>query len=126
MAAGPKSDLVVFQKQTFATNAFGQNIGTWGTGFDAWAEVQRQSQQNCRFIIWYRLDLTPAEIANMPKTHRIVFEGKLFNITNALADRKRKELTIDSDFSALVEATDLLSTAREYVDSIAVVRPPES
>lgn len=125
MAAGPKSDLIVFQLKTITTNAYGQHIGTWGAGFTAWAEVRRGSTQSCTFVIWYRGDLTPTQIANMPATHRILFEGQIFLITNALPDRKRSEIVIDSDFSALVESTDLLSTEREYVEGLAVVRPPE-
>lgn len=125
MAAGPKSDLVVFEVKTITVNAEGQSIGVWATAFEAWAEVQRQSTQSCRFVIWYRGSLTPEQIANMPATHRLIFEGKLYNITNALPDRKRSEITIDSDFSALVEATHLLSTVKEYVNGLPVVRPPE-
>lgn len=90
---------------------------TWGDGFTAWGEVQRISETSARFYIRYRSDITPS-------SHRIVHFGAIWLIASAVPDHKRTMLTIDSDFSSLVEVTHLESTEREFLDAVPIVRPP--
>jgi hypothetical protein len=122
MRAGNLSALVVFEARTI-TVTDGQSAITWVTDFSEWAEAQRDSEQNCRFLIRYRRTSTDAEIS--AATHRILWDGCIWTITDSVHDRKRSMLTILSDFSALVEVTHLQSTEREYIDGIPIVRPPE-
>lgn len=121
--AGRLTDLLVFQLKTITVNGQGQSSPAWGVGFNEWGEAQRQSEQNCRFIIRHRLTTTGERIS--AENSRIVYDDSIWTITNSVPDRQRTMLIIDSDFSALLEATHMLSTEREYVEGIPIVRPPE-
>jgi len=113
---GRLSDRLVFEKRTLTLNAAGQTTITWTTGFTVWGEAQRQSEQNCRFIIRYKSGIGP-------DTYRILFFNAIWTITSAVPDHKKTMLTIESDFSALIEATHMLSTKKEFIDGLPTVRP---
>lgn len=117
MMAGRLSDLLVFEART-VTVVNEQNVISWTTGFTIKGEAQRSSETLARFIIRYRPGIGP-------DTHRIIWDGAIFNITSAVHNRKRTMLTIDCDFSMMVEVTHLQSTEREYIDGLPVVRPTE-
>lgn len=123
LAAGRLKDLLVFEYKTITLNANGQQVPSWGTGFDEWGEAQRQSEQNCRFIIRYRETASGDRIT--AANSRIIYDGSIWTITNSVPDHKRSMLIIDSDFSQLVEVTHMQSTEREYIDGVPLIRPPE-
>lgn len=123
MRAGLLRDIVVFQVKTLTTNAHGQQVVSWGGDFEAWAQVQRQSEQACRFIVRYFRTTTNAEVS--ASTHRLLWDGCIWSITNSVHDERRTMLTIDSDASALIETTHMQSVTTEYIDGLPVVRPPE-
>lgn len=116
--AGRLTDRLVFELRILTLNAVGQYVESWGPGFTEWGEAQRQSEQNCRFIIRWRDGITPA-------TYRILYFDSIWTINNAVPDRKRTILIIDSDFSQLIEVTHMRSTDREYIEGLPIVRPPE-
>jgi hypothetical protein len=121
MKGGLLSDLVTFEKPV-VTEPGGYRTVTWTEDFRDWAEVQWSSELVCRFIVRYRADIYGQD-DRTPASHRIIWNGKIWSITNAVADRKRTQLTIDSDGSRLVETTDLESESTEYVDGVPVLRP---
>ncbi len=121
MNAGRRQDLIQFEKKILTANAGGQFVTTWSTteaqgSFEEWAEAIRHSETSARFTIPFRDGITPA-------SHRILWDGAIWTITNAVHDAKRVDLAIDSDFSALIPATTLASTNKEYVDGLPVLRP---
>ena len=116
MRAGALSDRITFQRRTVATDSQDRMTITWADEFSVWADVQRVSETRCRFFVRYRSGITPED-------YRIISDGKIWTITDSVRNRKRTMLTIDSDKSALVEATHLQSTEREYVQTTADVRP---
>lgn len=101
MNPGKLSDLIVFESVTTVTDSFGSEVETWAQAFQAYAEYQpigsrefpvlqkRQSETTARFVIWYRDDIDPA-------LHRILFEGKHWNISEPLHDRERITTTIEA------------------------------
>lgn len=114
--AGNLSDLVTFEARSLTQNAAGQMVATWGTGFSAWCEVTRHSEINARFATHYRPGVTPV-------SHRMIWDGAIWNIHSVVHDRKRSMLTIESDFSEMLEVTHLQSTNREFIDGLQVLRP---
>lgn len=119
MQSGHLSDKIVFEAKVFTTNAAGQDVVSWVAGFEAWSEVERNSETNGRFIIRYRSDVTPA-------SHRIIWDGAIWDITSAVHDRKRTQLTIDCDFSMMQEATHLHSHEREFIEGLPLLRPRDT
>lgn len=126
MQAGRLSDRVIFQKPV-VTNPGGYRTVTWEDDFVVPAEVQIQAETLARFVIRYRTtgDENGNEVQISAKTHRIVWEGKIFHITSAPHDRKRTQLTIDADFSMMVDSTDLQSEHEEFITGLPVIRPRE-
>lgn len=121
LAAGRLTDLLRFELKTITTNANGQKVSTWGVGFDEWGEAQRQSEQNCRFVIRYR-DISPR---TWPDSYRILMFGAIWTIASAVPDIRRTMLIIDCDFSAKLEVTHMASVTREYIDGLPIVATPE-
>lgn len=119
--AGRLRDLIQFQERSVTTNPHEQEVISWADAFQEFSEVQRQSEQVCRFTIRYR-DVSPKK---WPADYRILFFDSIWTITSAVPDIPRTMLIIDSDFSSLVEATHLQSTEREHIDGVPLVRPPE-
>ncbi len=116
MKAGRMSERILFQVRT-VTIVNEQAVITFPPEANyKWADVERTTEQNARFTVRYRSDVTPT-------SHRIVWEGCVWNITNAVHDRKKTMTVIESDFSALVEVTHLQSTETEYIDGIPVLHP---
>lgn len=122
--AGRLNDLIVFHLKTFTVNANGQSVGTWASSFSEWAEVQRNSETSCRFIIRHRLTATSERIS--AENSRIVHDGSIWSVINSVPDLKRTMLIIDADFSAKIEVTHLTSTEREFIDGLPVIATPES
>lgn len=118
MQAGRLSDLVQFQKRVITELANGGKSMTWADDFKEFVEANRTSETNCLFTMRYRSDITPA-------SHRLIFDGTIWEITSATHDLRRSMLTIDSDFSMLVEVTTLQSTEREFIEGLPLIRPTE-
>ena len=118
MRAGRLSDRLLFQKKVL-TLVGGQYVESWpdDLSFTLYGEAQRQSETNCSFIIRYRPNIRP-------DTHRILFFGAIWNISDVIPDRKHTQLTITSDFSSMIEVTHLQSTTREFIDGLPLVEPP--
>ena len=117
MRAGRLSDLVTFEARILTLNAAGQYEESWqAEARKIPADPEQFSETTCRFTIRYRRDVSP-------KSHRIIWNGKIWTITNAVHDRKRIDLIIDCDFSDHVEVTHLQSTQREYISTLPVIRP---
>lgn len=114
--AGRLQHKVLFQRRVLTPVGDQQDIG-WEDAFTANAEATRRSEQNAQFIIRYRAGIGP-------DTHRAIYWGAIWTITDAVSDHRNTFLTIDSDFSALIEATHLQSTEREFISGLPVVRPP--
>lgn len=115
--AGDRNELLTFQLQTFTENDEGQVTGTWRNSFEEWADAERTSETNARFLIDYRDGLSP-------KTHRIIFDGAYWEIRNVVHDRNRRSTLIESDFSMMVEVTNLDSDAeREFIVGLPVIHP---
>jgi hypothetical protein len=121
MNAGKLRDWLVFERRvvTDLNNGGGSRIN-WvnDIDFSTWGSAERTTEQNARFIRRYREGIGPS-------TYRIIWGGAIWLITSAVHDDRRTMLTIDSDFSALVEVTTILSTEREYIEGIPTVRPSE-
>ena len=100
------------------TNNQGQIAETWIEGFRDFVEARRISETSAQFIMRYRSNITPA-------SHRILHWGARWALTNVVPDRNYTMLTIDSDFSSLIEVTHLQSTEREFIDASPALRPPE-
>ncbi len=90
---------------------------TWTNPFSRPGVAERISEQNARFTLRYRADIRP-------DTHRILFFGAIWSITNVLPDPRKTQIIIDCDFSAKVEVPHLQSTTREYIDGKPIVAPP--
>lgn len=114
MRAGDFDAYIQVQPKVYRTNDQDQVAESWGASFSLWADAQRSSEQNARFVIWHRDDIRPG-------THRILYFGCYWTITNAIPDKRNVVLIIDSDFSAKHEITDLQSTEREYIDGLPIV-----
>lgn len=121
MNAGRLRDLVTFQRRVLTTNALDQEVESWADDFQEWAEAQRVSETVCRFIIRYRTHTDGTQIS--AKTHKIIFDGAVWHITSAVHDGKRTQLTIDCDFSMMLEATHLQSTEREFIEGLPLLQP---
>lgn len=115
MKAGRLREVVQFQVHT-VTGTGALRTVTWPDAFTARCEVRRDSELACRFITRYRSGITPA-------SHRIVWEGYTWRITNIVHNLKKRLLTIDADATPLVVSTDLDSDTSEYVDAVPIERP---
>lgn len=113
--AGTLSDSILFQSRLISGEG-AQRMITWPDAFTVWAEPQRNSETTCRFIIRYRSGIAP-------DTHRIIWDGCIWNITSAIHDLRRTTLTIDCDFSEAVNTTDLDSEHQEFISTFPVLRP---
>jgi head-tail adaptor len=118
MNAGRLSDRITIQRRILTIQPNGQTAETWGDDTRWSAEVERLSEQTCRFTVRYRPDLTPA-------THRIICFGAIWTITDAVSDRRKSETVITSDFDQLLEATHMLTTEKEFIPGLPLVRPPD-
>jgi hypothetical protein len=122
MRAGELSDLLLFQKKI--TTYVGESFAfTWTSdenegAFKDWCNAERRSETAARFIMRYREGIAP-------DTYRIIFDSAIWNITSAVHNRKRSEITVDCDFSEAIEVTHMLSEVREYIDGLPVIRPRE-
>jgi head-tail adaptor len=112
--AGLLSDLIQLQAKVRTANADGQQAITWGARIDVWAEAIRNSETSIRFTIHYLDGITS-------DSHRVIFEGSYWTITNAINDQRRTMTIIDCDFSEKLEVTHLQSTTREFIDGLSDV-----
>lgn len=115
MKAGRLREVVQFQRPVVTGSGATRTV-TWTDDFTTRAEVRRETELIARFTIRYRSGITPA-------SHRIVWEAKLWYITTAVHDLKKRFITIDADATPLVESTDLTDTTTEYIDAVPIVRP---
>jgi hypothetical protein len=123
MRGGTLSEWLVFEQRISESNPAGGTIESWVPDFEDWGEVQRLSELASRFIIRYRTFTEDGtEIA--PNTHRILWHGRRWTITAAIADRRHSQYTIDCDGGDLLEATHLESADREFIDGLVAMRPP--
>jgi head-tail adaptor len=122
MRGGTLSEWLVFEQRISESNPAGGTIETWLPDFEDWGEVQRLSELASRFIIRYRT-FTEAGTEIAPNTHRILWHGRRWTITAAIADRRHSQYTIDCDGGDLVEVTYLESADREYLDGLTIMRP---
>lgn len=111
-------DRPVFWRRVITYNG-DQPAISYTEDFTAWADARRLTETSARFFIRYRAGIGP-------DTHRIVWDGAIWTITSAPHDKKKMMITIDSDLSQLVEVTHMLSTEREFIEGMPVVRPPSS
>lgn len=118
MRAGSLRDRVVFEERLVTGTDSTGHVITWPTSYTVDADAVRLDEQSARFAVRYRSGVTPA-------SHRIIWDGCLWTIVSATHDKKRTQLTIDCNFSNLIEATHLTSTETEYVDAVPVLRPRE-
>lgn len=102
MKAGKLRNVVTFEIKTLVgRDSFGSEILSWAADFREWATVQfagsrefpaahkRQSETTARFIIRHRSGIDPAQ-------HRIVYEGRIFDITAPLPDERKTQLIIEA------------------------------
>jgi len=123
VASGVYSQIILFQKPVVTTpNGF--RTVTWTDDFRDWADIQQSTEFVCRFTVRYRPDIYGQD-ERTPASHQIIWDGKIWTITNAVPDRRRSILTIDSDASRLVPTTDMDSDTTEYVDGVPELRPRE-
>lgn len=114
--AGNRPDLVVFEARVRTTNAHGQVVETWTTGFTDYADAERRSETNATFTILYRAGIYPG-------SHRITYDSCWWTIVSATHDKKRSVLVIDCDFSDKVEVTHLSSPDMEFIDALNLLEP---
>ena len=124
MNAGRRTDLLTFEARILTTLANGGIQTTWSPlasngGFTEWAEALRQSETVAQFTIPYRSGITPA-------SHRILWEGAVWNIASTVHDPKNIDLRISSDFARMIDVTTLQSTEHEFIDDeLPIVATPE-
>lgn len=121
--AGRLNEKLVFQLKTTTLNALGQSVFAWADSFEEWGEVQRNSETSARFIVRYRLTTISERIS--AENTRIVHDGSIWTVINAIPDSKHTMLMIDCDFSAKVEVTHLKSTEKEFIDGLPTIATPE-
>jgi len=121
--AGRRTDLIVFEARVLTALANGGIQTTWSPlaingGFTEWCEALRQSETVVQFTIDYRSGITPA-------SHRILWEGAVWNIASAVHDPKNTDLRISADFSMMIDVTHLQSTEHEFIATLPIVAKPE-
>jgi len=120
MRAGELQDLIVFERRVISPGG----LETWTLDFEDKSRADRLSETAARFIIRYRKTGDGSEIN--AESHRILWDGVIWHIASAVHDRRRTMLTIDCDFSMMLEATHLQSTHREYIEGLPVLAPRET
>lgn len=110
LAAGRLRDLITIQLVTPTKGAVGPPVDVPSTTFTVWAEYQgltsdesaqpdigrppaldkRISRITARFLIRYRADIHAA-------THQIVYDGKTWNISEPIHDRRRTMSLIEAN-----------------------------
>jgi hypothetical protein len=123
MNAGLLRDRLIFEKRIL-TYVNELRYERWSAeddddGFEAFGEVQQQSETVCRFIVRYRAGVRP-------NTYRIIWNDVIWRITSAVYDRKNTMITIDADFTEALEVTHQQSEDREYIDGLPIVRTPST
>lgn len=106
MEAGLRDRLVTIQQSTDVTTASGMPGEDWSTlvddmpaskddltGRERLMVSQLSAQADSKFVINYRLDMDP-EVVNVPKSRRLVYRGRTYDITmaNMLGRREGVEL----------------------------------
>ncbi len=123
MNAGRRTDLLTFEARVLTTLPNTQIQTTWSSltangGFTEWGEPLRQSETAAQFTIPYRSGITAA-------SHRIIWEGAVWQISSAVHDPKNIDLRISCDFSMMLETTHMQSTEKEFIDGLPTVAQPE-
>lgn len=118
MDAGALSERLNFEKRiiTRAPDPSVPDEVAWQHDFFEAGDASRSGELSARFVVRYRPNITPA-------THRVVWDGAIWHIVGIDPDRRRTQLTINCDFSMLVESTDLKSDDREFIPQPPVIRP---
>ena len=106
MNIGKLREFVTFERDIGAsppTDRYGALIHNWTFDFETWAQVhrvgskefplmqKRHSQTTARFIIRYRTDVTID-----PAIHRILHDGKIWDITDPVPDERRTRFEIEA------------------------------
>lgn len=121
--AGRLNEKLTFQLKITTVNDLGQSTFTWADSFEEMAEVQRNSETSCRFIVRYRLTATSERIS--AENTRIIHDGSIWTIINSIPDNRHTMLMIDADFSSKIETTHLGSVEREFIDGLPTIATPE-
>jgi head-tail adaptor len=118
MRAGSLRDRVRIEERIVTGDDQDGHEITWAPLITVDCDAQRLDEQSARFIVRYRAGVTPA-------SHRLIWDGCIWTIVSAPHDKYRTILTIECNFSNLIEATHLTSTETEYIDAVPVLRPRE-
>jgi SPP1 family predicted phage head-tail adaptor len=98
--AGELDRPIVLERRFAATNSFGEQVEGWApvggtvfagftpaSGGESFGNDQRVAEQRVTFEIRYRPGISPA-------THRIVFDGRVYEIEDVAEPERRKRLLI--------------------------------
>lgn len=118
MRAGEMRERIQFQKPVVTGSGDTRTV-TWTDDFVVHARVIRSSELVCEFTIRYKTGITP-------ESHRIIWEGRTWNITSPPHDIKKRQLVIIADEVPLVDSTDIDSDTTEYVNAVPILRPSSS
>lgn len=115
--AGDLLEAVLIEQRVITMNG-GQAVTTWEEySAEEPAQVEAISEMSYRFVIRYNPD-----IDGHKEDYRIAYNGKRWTIASAVPDPRKTMLVMQADTN-LVEVTHILSTDREYIDSVPEVRP---